>query len=125
MVNHLKKCYPEEACGLLGGKDGFVEIVIPITNELHSNKGYLMEQNEQISVFNQFIEYNLSLAAIYHSHPFGEATPSRRDIQENYYPDVYHLIWFLYNGIWQSRCYLLKDNNYLEVEIVFEEHKTQ
>ncbi len=40
----------------------------------------------------EFEEQGLTLAAIYHSHPFGPETPSPTDVARAFYPDSMYVI---------------------------------
>ncbi|MBC7129926.1 M67 family metallopeptidase, partial [Candidatus Bathyarchaeota archaeon] len=55
ILDHSRRCYPYEACGILAGfKDGSVktvEKVYPITNILVSPAAYRMDPQEQVKAF--------------------------------------------------------------------------
>ena len=96
MRQHAVQMIPEEACGLLGGRDQEgscqVETVIPATNVLHSPVRYRMDPREQLQAFDNLDSRGLDLVGIYHSHPSGPDVPSPTDITEAYYPAVVYLI---------------------------------
>ena len=96
---------PEEACGILAGVDQHVIHVFPTTNTLHSPVRFRIEPKEQLDVFNTMDEMSWELLAIYHSHPSGPEHPSITDIQEAYYPEALHLIWFISEGEWACKGY--------------------
>ena len=108
---------PEEACGMLAGKDGHVLRVFPATNELHSQVRYRIEPKEQLDIFNEIEQQGWDLLAIYHSHPKGPAHPSKTDIQEAYYPEAIYIIWAQTGGIWNYRGFLIQDGKFMEVPI--------
>ena|SRR5438067_512004 len=84
--------HPNEACGLLAGRDGAATRVFPMTNAERSPVIYRMEPAEQLRVFNQIDEAGLELVAIYHSHTRSPAYPSSTDVSLAYYPEAVYLI---------------------------------
>ncbi len=84
--------YPEEACGLLGGRYGRAVRLYPIENVLHSPVAYEMEPLQQIRAMVAIEDEGLELLAIYHSHPDGPARPSATDVAQAYYPESAQLI---------------------------------
>lgn len=112
---------PLEACGLLGGRRSgdhyHVEAVIPTRNQLASPVRFQVDPRDQIEAFNHFEEQGIELVAIYHSHPGGPRHPSPADIAQAYYPGTVQLIWFIEDGSWNCRGFLISDEAYSEVEI--------
>ena len=47
MIAHARAEYPNEACGILAGRDGAVTRVYPMTNVERSPVSYLMDPKEQ------------------------------------------------------------------------------
>ena len=92
MVEHARREVPNEACGLLAGKDGWVERVYPVTNADHSPTTYRLDTEEQYRAFVEMDEYNWEMAGIYHSHTHTRAYPSPTDIKQAHYPDAVYLI---------------------------------
>jgi proteasome lid subunit RPN8/RPN11 len=117
MLEDVQQRYPEEACGLLGGRANKVYVVAPITNALRSSFRYLMDPVEQLSVFEHFESQGLELIGIYHSHPAGPAQPSKTDIEEAYYPESAYLIWSEASGKWECHAFRIKDGAFHELEI--------
>lgn len=105
MRNHVAQFYPLEACGLLAGRRGCVERVIPINNILMSPSRYLMNPQQQLQVFNDLEANGQELLAIYHSHPDGPAYPSKTDISQAYYPDAYYIIWNQIDSRWDCHAF--------------------
>ena len=92
MLAHAGGLWPEEACGLLAGRDGRAVRLYPVENSLHSPVAYEMEPVQQIKAMLAMEAEGLELIAIYHSHPDGPARPSATDIAAAYYPDAVQLI---------------------------------
>lgn len=92
VVEHARREYPLESCGLLAGKKGKITKVYSIENTEKSSSSYLMAPEEQLRVFREVEEEGLELSAIYHSHPHSPALPSQRDVAYAFYPDSLILI---------------------------------
>lgn len=124
MRDHVDQCRPEEACGLLAGKDDEVRHVLPISNQDRSSSRFRMDPVEQLRAFNWIESVRLELLGIYHSHPAGPEAgspgipvPSATDIADAAYPVAY-LIWSRPQGRWQARAFLIQDGRSLEVELL-------
>jgi proteasome lid subunit RPN8/RPN11 len=92
MIRHAQREHPNEACGLLAGKDGRVEKVYQMTNADHSPVTYRLDPEEQYRAFMEIEEEGWELVAIYHSHSHSPAYPSATDLELAFYPDSLHLI---------------------------------
>jgi len=68
MIRHAQREYPNEACGLLAGRDSRVEKVYQMTNAEHSPVTYRLDPEEQFRAFMEIKEAGWELLAIYHSH---------------------------------------------------------
>jgi len=107
MRTWVSACDPEEACGLLAGRNRQVFQVIGVENELHSRWRYRMEPHQQLRAFQRFEEQGWELQGIFHSHPAGPPDPSPSDIAEAYYPEAIHLIWSPISGEWHCRAFTI------------------
>ncbi|MFB0536409.1 MAG: M67 family metallopeptidase [Anaerolineae bacterium] len=92
MIRHARREYPNEACGLLAGKDGQVEKVYQMTNADHSPVTYRLDPEGQVRAFTEIEEKGCELLAIYHSHSHAPAYPSATDLELAFYPDSLYLI---------------------------------
>ena len=81
MVEHCEAGRPNEACGLLGSKDGRVAKVYPMTNASASPVRYSLDPKEQFKVYRQIEEEGFELGGVYHSHTRTEAYPSPTDVR--------------------------------------------
>ena len=109
---------PEEACGILGGKDCESAAVYPAENILHSPTRFRMDASRQLEIFLALEDADLDLMAIYHSHPAGPGYPSATDIAEAYYPEAASLIWSPEGSNWRCRAYLIEGNSVSEIPIL-------
>ena len=101
MIDHAKKGYPNEACGILAGPplqsaDGSADVLVteffPMTNMDNASISYFMDPKEQLSVFKKMRELGVEMSGIFHSHVASDAVPSQKDIRLAFYPKVSYLI---------------------------------
>jgi proteasome lid subunit RPN8/RPN11 len=80
MEEHARKERPNEACGILAGKENKVEKVYRCKNVSENpSSHYAIAPEELIRVFNDVEERNLEILGFYHSHPSGPLGPSSID----------------------------------------------
>jgi proteasome lid subunit RPN8/RPN11 len=93
VLQHARSEAPNEACGLLAGREGHVAYVLPATNVAENPRvGYLMDPHDQIRHFQAIEKQGLDLLGIYHSHPASQAYPSPTDLSMAYYPEAVYAI---------------------------------
>lgn len=92
MLVHCKEGYPNEVCGIFAGKENEVSKIYKMTNIESSPVSYFMDSREQFKVMKDMRENNLSMLAIYHSHPSSPPYPSGRDISLAFYEDAVYVI---------------------------------
>ena len=99
ILQRAASCAPQEACGLLGGKGGHAQRVVPIDNVAADPVcRYEMDAPQLVRALYALEREGLELCAIWHSHPEGEPLPSREDIRSAAWPDVCQLIVGQVNG---------------------------
>ena len=117
VIEHARGHYPQEACGLLVGRDS-ADRFIPMTNALASSTAYEMDPAELIATLRDLRSRGEELVAIYHSHPHGPASPSKNDIDRAYYPEAVHLIVsFADREGPRSAAFRIIEGEVLEVEV--------
>jgi proteasome lid subunit RPN8/RPN11 len=82
----------QESCGLLAGRGHEVTRIFPARNALASATAYEIAAEELFALFRKIRASGLELTGIYHSHPRGENSPSRTDLERAYYPDAAYFI---------------------------------
>jgi proteasome lid subunit RPN8/RPN11 len=92
IVAHCQGEYPNEACGLVAGKEGIPVRVIPMRNADASPGTYRLEPTEQLRVFEEIEDEGQEMFAIFHSHTHSEAYPSPTDRRQAFYPEARYLI---------------------------------
>ena len=111
MQGHMEGLFPQEACGLLAGRNRYAELMIPVTNELGSSVRFRMEPLELLNALEHIDSLGLEMLAIFHSHPKGPETPSPSDIAEAEYP-VVNIIWSPVNQEWQARGFWIENGDF-------------
>jgi proteasome lid subunit RPN8/RPN11 len=86
IVDHCMKGLPNESCGMLGGRAGSVEKVYPMKNAKPGPDYYEMDPEEQFRVMKDIRESGCELVGLFHSHPTGQAYPSKVDVEQAYWP---------------------------------------
>ena len=92
IVEQARDESPNECCGILAGKDGWVKKVYKLTNIDASPESFSVDPKEQLKVMKEIRTLGLEMLGIYHSHLASSAYPSNRDVELAFYPDVYYLI---------------------------------
>ena len=92
IVEHAKAVYPNEACGLLAGRNNMAGRFIPMQNTRASQTEYEMDPGQLVKELRSIRESGNTLVGIFHSHPFGPPQPSRRDVDGFHYPEAACLI---------------------------------
>jgi proteasome lid subunit RPN8/RPN11 len=116
MQRHINVEAPLEACGLLGGKNGMVELVLPVKNAAGSRVRFQMDPKAQFKAIEQIESEGLEIIAIFHSHPKGPSVPSPTDIAEASYR-VVNIIWSKVGRRWQARGFWIEDGRAAEVPL--------
>ncbi len=118
MIEHARNELPNECCGVLIGRDGIFERVIPITSVHPAPDSYVMSPEEQIEIFTELGKSGESFLGIYHSHPDGPAFPSGMDIRLAFHPEAVYLIISLQDRRRpEVRAYRIERQNVTELRI--------
>jgi proteasome lid subunit RPN8/RPN11 len=92
IVAHAREEAPNEACGLISGKESRPVAVHRMRNADESPTTYRLDPQEQLRVFDEIEDEGLELFAIYHSHTHTDAYPSPTDRRQAFYPEARYLI---------------------------------
>lgn len=126
VIDHCSAAYPNEACGILGGKDGRVEKVYLMGNVRPSPISYEMDGAEQFRVMKNIRQAGLSLVGIFHSHTSSPAYPSSVDVEQAYWPGtlypnypeaVYVIVSFRDHERPVVKGFLIRDKDVSEVPV--------
>src|SRR5262245_60082074 len=93
LLDHAAQGYPDEVCGLIGGRDERATTLVPIPN-ISPTPGvrFEMDRRRMVEAIIGFQRAGLDVVAIYHSHPAGGSLPSGTDVAEMTWPDAAYLI---------------------------------
>ena len=115
MLGHLKKCLPEEGCGLVCGDGKIISKIMIVENILHSPTRFICDPEGLIRSFEIIERNNLELMGIFHSHLNGLETPSCLDVKDHLYP-VTMIIWTSKRNEWIMKCFHVSTEKYKEIE---------
>jgi proteasome lid subunit RPN8/RPN11 len=109
MLAHARSESPNEACGLLRGREGRVSGILAARNVAADPwRDYEVDAGSLLRAL-EWEDEGDELIAIYHSHPTAPAYPSAVDAARAFYPDSVYLIISLQEpGAPQMNGYLLR-----------------
>lgn len=126
IFDHCKGGYPNEVCGILGGKNGKVAKVYLMKNVRPGPTTYEMDPEEQFRVMKDIREAGLAMLGIFHSHPAGHAYPSSVDVERAYWPGthlpnypsaVYVIVSLLDRASPVARGFMIEDGTVSEISL--------
>lgn len=91
MIAHARREGPRECCGLLSGIGRRARRVFELVNEASAPDRFLVTAG-LFAPMKEMRRAGDELVAIYHSHPSAPAEPSKRDIEQDFYPGVPKII---------------------------------
>lgn len=100
IVKQCKQEYPNEACGILAGKEvrvngqhsRAVEKIYEMVNIEKSPSFFSMNPDEQFKVNKDIRNLGFEMIGLYHSHVRSQAYPSTEDVELAFYPEVSYVI---------------------------------
>ena len=108
IIEHAKREFPNEACGLLAGRSGKVSKVYRMSNTEKGGMRYSIALKDQFDAARDMRSQELDMIGIYHSHPNVRPSPSFRDIQLALHPECSYVIVSLINGLPEVRSYRIR-----------------
>lgn len=120
MLAHCREGHPNEACGILAGRENRISKIYRMTNTEKSPVSYLLDSREHIEVIRNMRENNLSMVGIFHSHPASRAYPSPKDVSLAFYEDAAYLIVSLAGKEPEAKAFSIREGEIREVGIVVE-----
>jgi proteasome lid subunit RPN8/RPN11 len=83
LEDHARNERPNEACGILAGRENRVERIYKCKNISENPAShYVIEPEQLLEVFNDVADRGLEIIGFYHSHPAGPLGPSNIDLSE-------------------------------------------
>ncbi|MGH3948289.1 MAG: Mov34/MPN/PAD-1 family protein [Pseudonocardiaceae bacterium] len=94
IVAHAREDHPDEACGVIAGRDGSdrPERFIPMLNAARSPTFYEFGSLDLLKLYREMDANDEVPVVIYHSHTATEAYPSRTDISYASEPDAHYVL---------------------------------
>lgn len=109
---HLEGGYPNEACGVMLGKDGIITEIISADNQRNDSarNRYLIDPLIYMKIERDADKRALQVLGIYHSHPDVAARPSQFDL-DHAWPNFSYLIVSVAKGkAVESNSWRLRDD---------------
>ena len=88
MVDHGLAAFPNEACGVLAGKEGRPVKFFAMANADASPASYRLDPREQLEAANEIEDEDWQTLAIFHTHTHSEAYPSPTDQEKAFWPPI-------------------------------------
>lgn len=112
-----QRVFPQEACGIIAGKDRVSHHIIPITNILASRNAYHMDPKELVAAFWELDQSELEAIAFFHSHPHSPPIPSPTDLRSHFYPEIPQIILGKPDDEWLLKAYYLSSVGFREISV--------
>ena len=117
MLAHCKAGYPNEACGILAGRNSEVSKIYRMANIENSPVTYMLDSREQFKVMKDMRDNNLSMLAIFHSHPSSAAYPSAKDVSLAFYEECVYIIVSLMEKETVVKGFSIREGNIEEITL--------
>ena len=93
VLAHARTDHPREVCGVLPGRRGTPERIVPMANVSdRPERRFAFDPDRQLELWHAMDAAGEDPVVIYHSHTVSEAEPSATDRQAFQDPDVHYLI---------------------------------
>jgi proteasome lid subunit RPN8/RPN11 len=92
IVDHARRDHPDEACGVIAGRDGQPERFIEMINAARSPTFYEFDSMDLLNLYKDMDSRDEEPVVIYHSHTATEAYPSRTDISYASEPEAHYVL---------------------------------
>jgi [CysO sulfur-carrier protein]-S-L-cysteine hydrolase len=117
IVAHAIAGKPNEACGLLGGRNGVVTSFHPVRNADESPYRYTVHPDDMVRVWAELEDADDEIVSIYHSHTKSAPYPSRTDVELATWPDAAYLIVSLRSDPAELAAFRLADGRIEELAL--------
>jgi proteasome lid subunit RPN8/RPN11/molybdopterin converting factor small subunit len=118
MVEHARREYPNECCGMLAGQNGGATILHAMTNVEASPVVYRMDPREQLEFYNRLDRDGLEEVAAYHSHTHSPAYPSQTDVRLAHGYMTYVIVSLQDQASPSVRAFRIDEGNVRELEVI-------
>jgi proteasome lid subunit RPN8/RPN11 len=124
MVAHARRDHPDEACGVIAGREGSdrPERFIPMANAARSPTFYEFDSADLLRLYRDMDSRGEEPVVVYHSHTATEAYPSRTDIAYASEPNAHYVLVSTREtgneaGPYELRSYRIVDGVVTEEEV--------
>jgi proteasome lid subunit RPN8/RPN11 len=114
IIRHARGSFPNEACGILAGRDGKVFKLYRMTNAEKAEDRYSFSAGEQFEVQKRIRSDGFEMVGIYHSHPHTRAYPSLLDIKLSAHAGCSYLIISLADKMPEIRSFKIASGSVSE-----------
>lgn len=121
IIAHARAGLPNEACGILGGRDGRATRFFPAVNGKASPYFYDIDAQDLLRIVMEIEDADDDIVAIYHSHVESPAFPSRTDVELAAWPDAAYMIVSLGAEPPEVKAFAIRDGRIARREIVLED----
>ena len=118
IVAHARAGLPNEACGILGGRDGAATRFYPAQNADASPYRYTIDPADLLRIVTEIEDGGDDVVAIYHSHTRSPAFPSRTDVELAFWPDAAYLIVSLEADTPDLKAFAIRDGRIARRDLV-------
>jgi len=92
ILSQARAEYPNEACGVIIGRNGNAERLKPMFNAAASPTFYEFDPKDLLALYREVDDNDEEIIVIYHSHTETEAYPSRTDISYAGEPGAHYVL---------------------------------
>lgn len=120
VIAHAVACHPDECCGILPGPVGGDKPtrIVPMANVAFESVRYRMDGAQQKAAYDEMDRRGEDPLALYHSHCFTDAVPSKVDVACASEPDAHYVIVSLKDpGVPVLRAWRIRDGRATEEEV--------
>ncbi len=114
ILEHAKKEFPNECCGLIAGVKAEGTVIINEIYELanidNSSEHFSMDPKEQFKAIKDIRSKGYELLGNYHSHPFTPSRPSEEDKRLAFDPEAIYAIISIQESIEVLNLFSIKSN---------------
>jgi proteasome lid subunit RPN8/RPN11 len=115
VLAHARRDHPDEACGVIAGRDGVATRLFEMDNAERSPTGFSFDSAQWLQVYRDVDDADEELLVVYHSHTMTEAYPSRTDVLWSRTTEFQH--WLLVSTRDEAdevRSYVITDGEVVE-----------
>lgn len=117
IAEHARAGLPDEACGIVSGREATATRFHPAINADASPFRYAIDSQDLLRIVTDIDDAEEDLLAIYHSHTRSPAFPSRTDVELAFWPDAAYLIVSLASDPPDLKAYAIRDGRIAKREL--------